>query len=119
MHMKQPHFPPHTSTLLIVRGSSEVGFISIILKTDTYTHTHKRHLHLCLQAAEEVVDMVLRDVPVQVSQVGVKLDKGVERDPRSTPLFIVCQDLTRKLQRTHEGLRKCVKKHREADSRVY
>lgn len=39
MHMKQPHFPPHTSTLLIVRGSSEVGLISITLETDTHTHT--------------------------------------------------------------------------------
>lgn len=69
------------------------------------------HIHLCLQAAEELVNVVLRDVPIQVSQVGVKLDKSAKRDPRSTPFFIICQDLTCNLKGAHEGLG--VKKHRE------
>lgn len=61
--------------------------------------------------------MVLWHVPVQVSQVGVELDKSVERDPRSATLLILCQDLTGYLQRTQEGLWKMyaetqiVKKH--------
>lgn len=74
---------------------------------------HTLHIHLCLQAAEELVDAVLRDVSIQVSQVGVQLDKSAERDPRSAPFFIFCQDLARNLKGAHEGLRKGGKKHRD------
>ncbi|KAF3836039.1 hypothetical protein F7725_028597 [Dissostichus mawsoni] len=68
-------------------------------------------------AAEEVIDVLLWHVSVQVSQVGVEFDEGVEGDPRSTALLILCQDLTGKLQRTHEGLRMWQKQ--EADNRNF
>lgn len=65
---------------------------------------HTLHIHLCLQAAEKLVNVVLWDVSIQVSQVGVQLDKSAKRDPRSTPFFIVCQDLACNLKGAHEGL---------------
>lgn len=62
------------------------------------------HLHSFLQAFEELVHVFLWDVPIQVSQVGIKLDKSSERDPCRTTLFILCQDLAGELQRSHEAL---------------
>lgn len=63
------------------------------------------HLRSFLHAADELVHVFLGDVPIQVRQVGVKTDKGRERDPRGAALLVLRQDLTCELQRSHEALK--------------
>lgn len=66
---------------------------------------HRQYVRFCLEAAEEGVNVFLWNVTVLLSQVGVKPDKGAERDPRSTALFIICQDLAGELQGSQEALK--------------
>lgn len=68
-------------------------------------HTHRRYVRFRLEAAEEGVNVFLWNVTVLLSQVGVKPDKGAERDPRSAALFIICQDLAGELQGSQEALK--------------
>lgn len=60
-----------------------------------------------LQAAKEVIDVILWHVPLQVSQVGVEFDKNVERDPGRTALLVLRQQLASNLEGTYERLRRC------------
>ena len=64
---------------------------------------------------QEAVCLLLGDLTIQVGQVVVQTHKRVKGDPGGTPLLILRQDLTRKLQRADDGLHthtgKCTDTH--------
>lgn len=58
------------------------------------------------EAAEIVVNLLLRHISIQVSQVGVEFDESVIWYGWVFAALVLCQDLTGKLERTQQGLRK-------------
>lgn len=64
----------------------------------------RRYVRFGLEAAEEGVDVLLRDVAVLLGQVGVEPDEESEGDTGGAALLVLCQDLAGELQGGQEAL---------------
>lgn len=110
MHMKQPLISSSYIDSACCKGEVKrwVRSYNASRRGDTnilWARAHRRYVRFRLEAAEEGVNVFLWNVTVLLSQVGVKPDKGAERDPRSTALFIICQNLAGELQGSQEALK--------------
>lgn len=65
-----------------------------------------RYVRFGLEAAEEGVDVLLRNVAILLGQVGVEPDEDKKGDPCGAALLVLCQDLAGELQRGQEALQK-------------
>lgn len=59
-----------------------------------------------LEAAEEGVNVLLRNIAILLGQVGVQPDKYEKGDPCGATLLVLRQDLAGELQRGQEALEK-------------
>lgn len=75
----------------------------ITIREDTCTGLYVR---FSVEAAEEGVDVLLRNVAILLGQVGVQPYEDEEGDPCGTALLVLCQDLAGELQRGQETLEK-------------
>lgn len=71
---------------------------------DWQQDARRRYVRLGLKAAEEGVDVLLRDVAVLLGQVGVEADEDEEGDAGAAALLVLCQDLAGELQGGQEAL---------------
>lgn len=56
-------------------------------------HSPQCYSRVILQAVQKAVDLVLRDISIQLGQVGVEICTGIKGDAGTTSLWVLGEDL--------------------------